>query len=49
MSKALSFKEFSEIVNYISEKRSMPNNEVGYPYVKYIDLVFLDFRNEMDI
>lgn len=40
MSKALSFKEFSQIVNYISEKRSMQNNEVGYPYVKYIDPVF---------
>lgn len=40
MSKALSFKEFSQIVNYISEKRSMISNEVGYPYVKYIDPVF---------
>ena len=40
MSKALSFKEFAEIVNYISEKRSMINNEVDHPYVKYIDPVF---------
>lgn len=40
MSKALSFKEFSQIVNYISEKRSMRNNELGYPFVKYIDPVF---------
>lgn len=40
MSKALSFKEFGEIVNYISEKRSMLKNEVGYPYVKYIDPCF---------
>ena len=31
MSKALTFKEFAEIVNYISEKRSMLNNEIGYP------------------
>ena len=40
MSKALTFKEFAEIVNYISEKRNMLNNEIGYPYVKYIDPVF---------
>lgn len=40
MSKALSFKEFAEIVNFIKDHRSFGIGEVGYPSVKYIDPVF---------
>lgn len=40
MSKALSFKEFAEVVNFITKWRSFIKNKENFPYVKYIDPVF---------
>ena len=42
MSKALTFKEFAEIINFISSERSITIQSYNskYPHVKYIDPTF---------
>ena len=40
MTKALSFTEFAEIINFVKAKRSFGTRDYKYPCVKYIDPVF---------